>query len=199
MDVVRNGAVAGLPSRYEVRKVDVEEGLAKIHRAGLFIDDEETSRVLYLLYAHHEDGPAKVQHVWLAHDNERGADVGMAMLSSPADDSDGLPVLNTYVDPSHQGQGVGKALLEAMVGLVPASQVAAYYTHDAVRLYQAFGFRVAEFHYGFNGVKEALVAKDVERAERLHIEAKLKGRLERDEERKAPPRYAMGLSGPNRR
>ena len=122
---------------------DIDQALERVSRAGL-CDDDETRSQVQLLLTHDR---AMVRQVWLVTDPATGKDVGMAMLSDPTGSSQGLPVLNLFVDLDHREHGVGRALVEAVLKEHDAHAVAAYYTTNAVRLYRHAGFPPAEIHF----------------------------------------------------
>ncbi len=122
---------------------DIEQALKRVSRAGL-CDDDETRSQVQLLLTHDR---AMVRQVWLVTDPETGNDIGMAMLSDPTGNSQGLPVLNLFVHFDSRGRGVGQALVDTVLSEHQASDVAAYYTTNAVRLYRHAGFPPAEIHF----------------------------------------------------
>ena len=122
---------------------DIEQALKRVSRAGL-CDDDETRSQVQLLLTHDR---AMVRQVWLVTDPETGNDIGMAMLSDPTGNSQGLPVLNLFVDLDYRERGVGRALVDEVLKTHDANGVAAYYTTNAVRLYRAAGFPPAEIHF----------------------------------------------------
>ena len=153
---------------------DLPDAMGRVRRAGLFDHDETRSQVLLLL----EHEPHDIRQIWLATDPDSGKDVGMAMVSSPASDSQGRPVLNLVVDVDCRGQGVGRRLLDAVLEQHAPSGLAAYYTTNAVRLYRAVGFPPAELHWnadieaankalGFEGACEAFIQAVLQEREEL--------------------------------
>ena len=103
---------------------DIEQALKRISRAGL-CDDDETRSQVQLLLTHDR---AMVRQVWLVTDPETGNDIGMAMLSDPTGNSQGLPVLNLFVGLGHRERGVGRSLVDEVLKTHDANGVAAYYT-----------------------------------------------------------------------
>jgi ribosomal protein S18 acetylase RimI-like enzyme len=76
----------------------------------------------------------------------------------PAEGGDGLEIRRVYVEPVHQGRGIGSALLSRALELpeltaAPGLRIDVWqYNHDARRLYERFGFRHA-------GERKAFVLK----------------------------------------
>jgi GNAT superfamily N-acetyltransferase len=116
--------------------VPPEVGCPRAWKAGLFIDDESTSHVLFLVVP--EYGPAVVHDVWLAKEVASGRDVGLAISSDSLDVANARE-LNVYVDAAYQNRGIGSALLAAAMAHTP--QAVGNYTLDSVRLYQRAGLR----------------------------------------------------------
>jgi GNAT superfamily N-acetyltransferase len=117
------------------KSVDVASGVERIWKAGLYLNDEERSRVMYLVDPYY-DRRQEVREVWMAVEKSTGRDVGMVMVSDPADDSGALPVINLYVHHDHLNRGIGSALLDELLSHHAVDQVAGYYTSESVRLYR---------------------------------------------------------------
>lgn len=172
------------------RSPDVFQALARVYRAGLFDWDETTSQVQILL----DSESNKVRQVWLATDLTSGRDVGMAMLSDPTPDSQGLQVLNLFVDDNHRGQGLGQSLIGAVLEEHSASTVAAYYTTNAVRLYQRAGFPPAKVHFNA-AIAQLWEQGQQDAARKLFVETVLAERADFDRleaEYQARPRPRLG-------
>ena len=136
------------------------------------ISDEQTSRVMLLVDPYRESRH-QIHHVWIVNDRETGKDVAMAMVSDPAEESQGLPVFNSFVADEYRRQGLGTALVEVVSRVFDPKQLAAYYTLDSVRIYQSYGFDLAEFNLGLPGVRQALLRGDRKEACRLHVDGQL--------------------------
>lgn len=168
---------AEMPLRYHLEKTSsVAEGIARVRKAGLMLNDEETSQVMDLVNPDHTRSET-IQDVWLAVDDVSGKDIGMAMVSDPTEDSFNLPVLNLFVQDYHQGLGIGKALLAE--ALKPHERLAGYYTMDSVRLYKDHNI-VPAFMVQTEKTKQLLATNGEEEAQRLCIEATLQARVEHD-------------------
>ncbi len=132
---------------YRLEKAsNAEEGIRRVCKAGLFLNDEETSAVLVLVSPDHRGEDKSVLDVWLVQEIHTGNDVGMAMVSLPCKDSGNRPVINLYVSADHQRLGLGKALLTAAQTHYGDQPLAGYYTLDACRIYKHAGLFPAEIH-----------------------------------------------------
>lgn len=164
-----------MPSSYHIAPCSsVAKACARIGTAELFDSDENRSRVLWLL-----EEPSDIRQVWFA-TLETKQDVGVAVVSRPTNTSRGLPVLNVFVDAEHRHRGIGKALVTAVLEHHQASDLAAYYTADAVRLYRAHGFPPAEIHFLSEEIDQAYGAGELEKAAELFVEQVAKVREEMD-------------------
>lgn len=116
-----------------VRASDLLSARVQAFRANLFVNDETTSRLMYLLDPT-EEAPDQIENIWLVKDDRQNP-IGVAVVSRhqphPA-----KPVLNMYVHADHQNQGLGSSLLKEVVKTYGSEGVEGYYTLDSVRLYQ---------------------------------------------------------------
>ena len=160
----------------------IAKACVRIGTAELFDSDENRSQVLLLL-----EEPSDIHQVWFATLKTK-QDVGVAMVSRPTTTSRGLPVLNVFVDAEHRHQGIGKALVEAVLEQHRASDIAAYYTADAVRLYHAHGFPPAEIHFLSKEIDQAYGAGDMDKAAELFVEEVVKVREEMNNSQDERPR-----------
>lgn len=177
-----------MPSSHHIAPCpSVAKACARIGTAELFDSDENRSRVLPLL-----EEPSEIRQVWFATLDTK-VDVGMAMLSRPTKTSRGLPVLNLFVDPSCRHKGIGKALLEAVLEKHRASDIAAYYTADAVHIYRPYGFPPAEIHFLSDEIDQAYGAGELDKAAELFVEHVLKVREEMEKSQNEKPRRTARL------
>lgn len=171
-----------IAARYRLEKAPTaDEGIQRVWKAGLLLNDEETSAVLVLVSPYHRGEDQSVLDVWLAQDTHTGNDVGMAMVSLPCKDSGNRPVLNLYVNDDHQRQGLGKALLTAAQTHYGDQPLAGYYTLDACRLYQQAGLFPAEI-YRSQTTLSLLEQGNLQGAAAVHVDQVLRERQAYEEE-----------------
>lgn len=125
-------------------------GLNQVASARLFLHaDGDSSRVAPFLEPGAVDAlgfcaalGATVKGVWLVHAPDTPEPVGMAMVTEEGPGKAGDPekrleVINVFVHPSMQGQGIGNALIERVLAAHPA--VCGHYTLDSIALYERWG------------------------------------------------------------
>lgn len=160
------------PTIFIHQEEDLLAASERVYLAGLFDPDFETSRIQALMDPSLVEG-AGILGTWFATLEGETRDVGVAILSAPEGDSNGLPVLNLFVADAYRRKGVGNSLLTEIFRNHPPSRLSAYYTLAAARLYHRFGLAPAMI-VSSDLTQASLDTGNIEEAGKIYVEAVLR-------------------------
>lgn len=133
------------------RQPDLAEALSRIAEAGLYLPDENVSRVQTFFdhertpEGHNPESGEKVLAAWLAWAPgqlpETHPPIGMALVSLEqsfrCEPVCWFHLVNVYVHPTYAGRGLGRALAEQAQQSYP--DLKGFYTADSIAIYEALG------------------------------------------------------------